>query len=865
MSFSNSQGATFNNGQFNNIAGDGMLFLSNSHGTTSYDGQLNNIAGNQCYNNNNSAGTQYNNNSTGNQYNNSTLTFASPAQTALQILWQAIADVEANHNSEGRYPQPRCHPETRTEVRRRFVDHVRLRERSWFVYWLYGPAGAGKSAVAQSISEECHISGDLVSSFFCSRNHPKRNNPAYLFLTIAYGLACTIPELQEPIGHAIHRNPAVLRSSIEEQFLELVAKPCRWLTRRGWGNRPRLVIIDGLDECEGGHTQTRILGIIASSVRESEGLPLQFLICSRPEPDIREFFDTKVFHPLIWYYLLDNDESSYHDIFLFLQDGLAKIRADVKYHSIRFPAVWPDPEDVHAIVRKACGQFVYVATLLRWIAEGFFSPCRMLEIVLGLVPNIDGDSPFKDLDVLYLHILSAYPEQQQKTVMKILALILHANEFLECKLSLADIEKLLSLPEGEATLALRGLHSVLEITDTTVTVRHASFTDFLTHSSRSRAFFLDPAYYGPFCASRVIRHLNRLLGDQRFLDWRLEDDSALPRVDCSVWFYWHKSCTATEHPTEELLSELRTFDLDRPLHLIDNTLQTLGEAWATWWEFVLRAENIIHWLESLPVENQDLVCRFRSVSAGFHLSVPGEDTALVLDAAFGLLAAGWIEQDGRYSVSPKCLRDHSQDRLKEYDFEARVRVLHVNECSNCKQFAAHDLPTSEVSLTPIECSPGVIFVRPLHIVFHFVTVIGHKNPELSAAAIEILLDPDSIETEQDISLLRQFARQPPPALLLLFEPAVPSILNYIGSFHLEYVLLEFVEWLKSLLPDPGYHAKVVPLMQQVRDWTICIKLHYRYDYQLECYLNICKILDEAGFGGVDVRRRHSIRQINRRL
>ncbi|KAL0564695.1 hypothetical protein V5O48_017344 [Marasmius crinis-equi] len=845
MSFSNSQGATFNNGQFNDITGEGMSFFSDSHGSTFYDWQYNDITGSQ-YNNTNHAGTQYNNNSAGNQYNNSTVNYSSPAQTALQILWLTIADVEAGHQSEGRYPQPKCHPETRTEVRRRIIDHVRSWKESWFVYWLYGPAGAGKSAIAQSICEECQSSGDLICSFFFSRNHPKRNTPTYLFLVLAYGLAWSVPELQGPIGHVLQTNPAILRGSIEEQFIELIVKPCRWLAQMGgWGNRPRLVVIDGLDECDGSaitngssqrptgsQMQARILSAIASSVREPEGLPLQFLICSRPEPAIREFFDTKVFHPLIWYYLLDNDASTYRDILLFLQDSFAKIRADVKYRSIRFPAVWPDPEDVHAIVRKACGQFVYVATLLRWIAGEFSNPCRRLKIVLGLFPNVDGDSPFKDLDVLYLHILSAYAEQHLKTVMEILALILYAKEFQD---SLADIEALLSLPEGEATLALRGLHSVLEITDTQVTVRHASFTDFLAHPSRSRAFFLDPAYW--YIA--------------RFLNWKLEDNNTVPELDRSVWFYWHKSCTATKRPTEELLSELRTLNLDRYLHLIHNTLHTPGEFWALWWDFVLWAESIIHWLESLPAENQDLVCRFRSVSAGFHLSIPNEDTTLVLDAVLGLLAASWHYQRVMESAAAECLIKHSQGQLEECDFKAQVKVLHVNECSNCKQLTAHDLPTSKVFLTPVECSPGVVFVRPQHVVSHLITVIGHENPELSCAAIETLLDPDLTGMEPAISVLRHFARQPSPAVLLLFEPAVPSILNHMDSQQSE-LPFKFVGWLKSLLPDPDYHAKVVPLMQQVRDWTISTKSRDRESDEQEVYEWICEELDEAGFGSVDI-------------
>ncbi|KAF8982500.1 hypothetical protein BDQ17DRAFT_1505788 [Cyathus striatus] len=34
---------------------------------------------------------------------------------------------------------------------------------------LYGPAGAGKSAIAQTTAEECHREGKLAASFFYSR------------------------------------------------------------------------------------------------------------------------------------------------------------------------------------------------------------------------------------------------------------------------------------------------------------------------------------------------------------------------------------------------------------------------------------------------------------------------------------------------------------------------------------------------------------------------------------------------------------------------------------------------------------------------------------------------------------------------
>ncbi|KAL0564007.1 hypothetical protein V5O48_018050, partial [Marasmius crinis-equi] len=135
--FPNSQEETFDNSQFNDITGDMMSFFSDSweetfdssqfnnnvtgdatslfsnHGATFYDGSFNSIAGDQYNNTNSNGGIQYNNNGAGNQYNSYSMVNFS--QTVLLILWEAIKDVGAAHNSAARDPQPRCHPETRAE------------------------------------------------------------------------------------------------------------------------------------------------------------------------------------------------------------------------------------------------------------------------------------------------------------------------------------------------------------------------------------------------------------------------------------------------------------------------------------------------------------------------------------------------------------------------------------------------------------------------------------------------------------------------------------------------------------------------------------------------------------------------------
>ncbi|KAJ7845478.1 hypothetical protein B0H13DRAFT_1647342, partial [Mycena leptocephala] len=79
----------------------------------------------------------------------------------LHILHRAIAG-DAFHNSAERFPQPRCHPETRMEMLEKLWnwtcgnygfarnDSENDEQSGRRILWLYGPAGAGKSAIAES-------------------------------------------------------------------------------------------------------------------------------------------------------------------------------------------------------------------------------------------------------------------------------------------------------------------------------------------------------------------------------------------------------------------------------------------------------------------------------------------------------------------------------------------------------------------------------------------------------------------------------------------------------------------------------------------------------------------------------------------
>jgi hypothetical protein len=207
-----------------------------------------------------------------------------PSSQALHILRDAAAS-DAFHDSVERYPQPKCHPETRTQILDdlyHWSSEDRPPDAPSSILWLHGPAGSGKSAIAQSLCQKLAMEGRLGASFFFKRRHPSRGNVNKLFATIAYQLALGLPQLKHAISQIVEDDLSVLNRSISVQLQKLIIEPCQQTTLP----LPIIIIIDGLDECEDQQIQQEILRLIGDA--EGKQLPLRFFVASRPEPHIGE-------------------------------------------------------------------------------------------------------------------------------------------------------------------------------------------------------------------------------------------------------------------------------------------------------------------------------------------------------------------------------------------------------------------------------------------------------------------------------------------------------------------------------------------------------------------------------------------------
>ncbi|KAK1221353.1 hypothetical protein PQX77_015840 [Marasmius sp. AFHP31] len=509
-------------------------------------------------------------------------------------LWDAIAGVGASHNAEQQYERGECLPGTREEVLRRIIwEWIMTGGQGRPISWLTGTAGVGKTAIAMTLAKACEQEGLLASSFFFFRSDPKRNVPDALILSIAHSLVSTVPFMRFFVEWRISRDPKILEARLEDQFHELVLKPTMaWSWVRSlwvvllrvlymllsgimpsdvvWGflsilsllaplQAPNVVIIDGLDECSDENGQLRILSTIHSAINGNPNFPLRFLVCSRPESWLRQAFDALPPDQL-FKVVLDESLMPSKDIMKYYRHHFREISKDPHYSQVPFPNIWPSEDVLEALVEHSSSQFVYAATVVKYIKDKFEHPIEQLCIIIDkLPPRRPGTSPYQRLDALYEFILSANPDREG--VLRILAALLvltgASGDLDVLEPSPAIIELVLGLPMGQVPLTLRAMHSILEIrgSEDKLRVYHTSFTDYLFDPARSGRFHVDIQTQRYVIARQWLQNL-------RTSKVRTYSPNQLYGKKTRPFFReWGRFCMLLPEPTRDLLEYLWNVDL----------------------------------------------------------------------------------------------------------------------------------------------------------------------------------------------------------------------------------------------------------------------------------------------------------------
>ena len=391
---------------------------------------------------------------------------------------------------------PKCHPNTRVAVIQRIIDWL-IGDIAFaaLILWLYGAAGAGKSAIAHSLAEICARDGWLLATFFFWKSAGERNNIDRFVATIAYQTARAIPALRPLIEDAVESDPEIFHHSVDVQLDKLIIEPIQRLHSTGhiFRNYPSVIIIDGLDECQGDPIQSDLIKSLATAFLRSP-LRIRILIASRPEIHLQSTFSSSSIEPHLSRLALSGEYSAEKDIYRFLEDSFKTMRQEHPLASC-IPPSWPGPEILREITRKSSGQFIFASTTVKYVGGDLWElPTRRLDVIRELQPpRGEEDLPYAELNSLYTYVLSKVHGIER--VIQVLGFLViydhdHGDRFMAVD-EPQKIDEFLFWTPGETQACLSQLASVIGCDeDGEIHVLHASLGDFLRDPSRSRQFHL---------------------------------------------------------------------------------------------------------------------------------------------------------------------------------------------------------------------------------------------------------------------------------------------------------------------------------------------------------------------------------------
>ena len=359
-------------------------------------------------------------------------------------------------------------------------------------------AGTGKSTIARTVAYKFAKQNKLGASFFFSRGRGDLGYAKKFFSTIATQLASKVPLLRDYISKAISGNPQIVREGLGEQWKHLILQPLMRLeaalSQQDKGSlEPRilLLVIDALDECDGGDDVRLILQCFAES-KALRQVRLRVFITSRPEIPIRSSFTRISGNAHQDFALHDIDKViTQQDMSFFLSHELEEIRKEYCIGQ-----GWPSESSIRFLAQRANGLFIYAATACRFLrCSRISTPEDQLELLFQ--DSSDSHSPDGAVDEIYLQVLTntligdSDDRERHKITERFRAVVGPIVTLFDA-LSYTSLAKLINDSERSVRALLDNLHSLLDIPtspDHPIQLLHPSFGDFVLDPNRCSNFF----------------------------------------------------------------------------------------------------------------------------------------------------------------------------------------------------------------------------------------------------------------------------------------------------------------------------------------------------------------------------------------
>jgi hypothetical protein len=453
---------------------------------------------------------------------------------------------------------PECLKGTRTDL----LDNIT----AWMndpsaetVYWLSGAAGTGKTTVAQSVAKIAKESNFICASFFFSRTSEDRRNFGKVVPSLAYQLGNS-KLLRSPICTAIELDGDVSIRSVHTQVQSLIAEVLAPLP----SDLPPclLIALDALDECNEDRKSVHGGELIPVLLAALKKMPFaKLFVTSRRESSIERLFSRKTAAEDTRALVLHRDipkDTVQADIERYIRDELATIKEDMTSEVEGFPS---EP-DVHTLVQRADGLFIYARTAVEYIRDPDSYPEEQLTALVRANSGRDVGQ-YALLDELYTHILmnALRATTENRHIVNAALRNVLVTLVLVCEpVSVEAIASLAGVETRECERFLRRMSAVLEHdigASSSVRLIHLSFPDFLSQPNRCDAlpkYRVDPVVDHLRMTEHCLRQLNSTLrfdicdirdaslSNAEVLDLQLRIDRYLSealRYACRFWIvHW---------------------------------------------------------------------------------------------------------------------------------------------------------------------------------------------------------------------------------------------------------------------------------------------------------------------------------------
>ena len=326
-------------------------------------------------------------------------------------------------------------------------------------FWIYGSPGIGKTSLAHSICGRLDKHKHLAGAFFCQRDNPHLSDPGNILPTLIHKLTIIFPPFGISVARQLRNNPDTTPPSMTEALLPDLLRSLPHHPKR-----TLVFVIDALDEC--GDTRSRPAILKALTDAAAQVPWMRIIIISRPEVDIKRFFDGHA-HPSHLQYDLGVDQEVSADLRTF-----ARSQFDLVAEKWHLSAPWPEESLFNKVLSRANGLFIFIKTVILAL-EHCDDPTKDLEV------QCSGDTGLSSLYALYSNILISRIRPSDGEFQRVIGVIFTTAPYRS--LCPETIAELAGVRQNMVEKWMDDLSSLLyrdEGANGAIRVRHVSVSDF---------------------------------------------------------------------------------------------------------------------------------------------------------------------------------------------------------------------------------------------------------------------------------------------------------------------------------------------------------------------------------------------------